>query len=134
MKHPAPVVHFELPIEDTQKLTDFYIHVFGWEIKLLGEEMGNYILATTTEMDTNGRPKEVGSINGGFYPKNDHEHDKHPSLVISVHNFEEAMNNIVSNGGKIVDNPRLLQGIGKYVSFLDPENNQLSIMEAILEK
>lgn len=131
MKHPAPVVHFEIPIVDTQKLTQFYIDVFGWEIQLLGEEMDNYILASTTKMDENGKPKQVGCINGGFYHKQENEHDKHPRLVISVPNIEIAMKKIVQEGGKIIGEPQLIQGIGKYVSFLDTEDNALSIMEAI---
>jgi len=133
MKHPAPVVHFELPIEDTQKLTDFYIHVFGWEIQILGEEMGNYILATTTEMDENGRPKQAGSINGGFYPKKPKERNKHPSIVIAVDDIENAMRKIVTEGGKIIGKPALIPGFGTYVSFKDIEGNRLSIMEAIPE-
>jgi predicted enzyme related to lactoylglutathione lyase len=131
MKHPAPVVHFELPIEDTQKLTDFYIHVFGWEIQILGKEMGNYILATTTEMDENGRPKQAGSINGGFYPKKPKERNKHPRIMISVDDIENAMRKIVKEGGKIIGKPVLIPDLGTYVSFKDIEGNRLSMMEEI---
>jgi predicted enzyme related to lactoylglutathione lyase len=48
------VVHFELPYEDADRVTKFYQNAFGWQTQTVGEEMGNYVLATTTETDENG--------------------------------------------------------------------------------
>lgn len=42
-----PVVHFELPYFDAKRAPKFYQSVFGWKMQELGEEMGNYIIATT---------------------------------------------------------------------------------------
>jgi predicted enzyme related to lactoylglutathione lyase len=42
-----PVVHFEMPAENMQRLTDFYNNVFGWQHQMMGEEMGNYVVVTT---------------------------------------------------------------------------------------
>jgi hypothetical protein len=39
---------------------------FGWQTQMLGEAMGQYVLATTTETDANG-PKTPGAINDGFF-------------------------------------------------------------------
>ena len=64
-----PVVHFEMPAEDRKRMADFYTNVFGWKTQLLGPEMGDYVLATTTESDETGRPKNPGAINGGFFSK-----------------------------------------------------------------
>ena len=36
-----PVVHFEMPAVDSQRMSDFYSKAFGWETQMLGEEMGN---------------------------------------------------------------------------------------------
>ena len=52
-----PVVHFEMPAEDRKRMADFYTKVFGWKIQQLGEDMGNYVLATTTHSDENDMPK-----------------------------------------------------------------------------
>ena len=52
-----PVVHFEMPAKDKKRMADFYTNVFGWKTQMLGPEMGNYVLATTTESDKTGRPK-----------------------------------------------------------------------------
>lgn len=42
MKKMNPVVHFELPVEDRDRASEFYSTVFGWEANKLGPEMGNY--------------------------------------------------------------------------------------------
>jgi predicted enzyme related to lactoylglutathione lyase len=52
-----PVVHFEIPAEDRNRMADFYTKAFGWKTQQLGEDMGNYVLATTTDSDENGMPK-----------------------------------------------------------------------------
>jgi predicted enzyme related to lactoylglutathione lyase len=69
MNKMNPVVHFEMPAENTKRMADFYTKVFGWQAQVMGEDMGNYVVVTTTEPDSNGRPKAPGAINGGFYPK-----------------------------------------------------------------
>ena len=68
MSKMNPVVHFEMPYDDRERMAKFYQNAFGWQTQMLGEEMGNYVLATTTETD-GSRPTEPGAINGGFFPK-----------------------------------------------------------------
>jgi predicted enzyme related to lactoylglutathione lyase len=68
-KKMNPVVHFEMPAEDRQRMVDFYANTFGWEANQLGPEFGNYTVVMTTESDTKG-PKKLGIINGGFFSKN----------------------------------------------------------------
>jgi len=60
-----PVIHFEMPAENSERVAKFYSDVFGWQTQLLGPEMSSYVLATTTESDHKG-PKKPGTINGGF--------------------------------------------------------------------
>src|SRR2546422_6809514 len=77
-----PVVHFEMPYDDRQRMAQFYEAAFGWQTQLLGEDMGHYVLATTTETDEKG-PKKPGAINGGFFPKKPDWPAQHPSIVIA---------------------------------------------------
>jgi predicted enzyme related to lactoylglutathione lyase len=63
-----PVVHFEMPYDDRQRMAKFYGAAFGWQTQMLGEDMGNYVIATTTDTDENG-PQKPGAINGGFFPR-----------------------------------------------------------------
>ena len=79
-----PVVHFEMPADDRKRMADFYSGVFGWKMQMLGEEMGNYVIANTGENDENGRPKMPGTINGGFFPRKADWPAQHPSVVIAV--------------------------------------------------
>ena len=46
------VVHFEMPYGNRDRMAKFYESAFGWQTQKLGEEMGNYVLATTAESDT----------------------------------------------------------------------------------
>ena len=52
-----PGVHFEMPAEDKNRMADSYTKAFGWKTQMLGPEMNEYVLVTTTEPDVNGRPK-----------------------------------------------------------------------------
>jgi len=126
-----PVVHFEMPAEDRKRMAGFYTKVFGWKTQLLGEDMGNYVLATTTESDEDGRPKNPGSINGGFFPKSDDNPAQYPSVVIAVDDIKEHMKKVEEAGGKVSGEPMEISGVGWYVSFLDTEGNRLSMLQPL---
>ena len=126
-----PVVHFEMPAEDRERMADFYSTVFGWETQFFGEDMGNYVTVTTTDLDENRMPKTPGSINGGFYPKQDSP-AKYPSLVISVENIHDAMKRVKDSGGEVLGEPVDIPGIGTYVSFHDTEGNRVSLLQAAM--
>jgi uncharacterized protein len=129
-----PVVHFEMPAEDKKKMAKFYTKAFGWQMQMLGEEMGNYVLATTTgELDKKGRPKKVGMINGGFYTKSNEMPAQYPSVVIAVDSLKKSMKKITSAGGKVIGEPMEIPGFGMYVSFFDTEGNRVSLMEPTME-
>src|SRR5687768_13244749 len=99
-----PVVHFEMPYEDHERLARFYSQAFGWEMNNLGSEMNDYVLATTTEVDGNQMVKTPGNINGGFFHKAP-EIPPYPSVVISVDDIQDAMQKITSSGGQIIGEP-----------------------------
>jgi|SRR5512133_4085650 predicted enzyme related to lactoylglutathione lyase len=124
-----PVVHFEMPADDRQRMADFYTRVFGWKTKFFGEEMGNYVTVTTTETDEKGRPQTPGAINGGFYPKTADMGDQHPSLVIAVENIQEAIKKIKDAGGKVIAEPVNIPQVGQYASFFDTEGNRVSVLQ-----
>jgi uncharacterized protein len=65
-----PVVHFEMPAEDRKRMADFYTKVFGWKTQQLGEDMGNYVLATTTDSDEKSGPKKARRNKWRFLPEN----------------------------------------------------------------
>ncbi len=124
-----PVVHFEMPAEDRKRVATFYTKVFGWQTQLLGPEMGDYVLATTTESGPDGRPKKPGAINGGFFPKSEERPAQYPSVVIAVENIQEHIKKVNKAGGKVLGDPVEIPGIGWYVSFLDTEGNCVSMLQ-----
>jgi predicted enzyme related to lactoylglutathione lyase len=86
---------------------------------------------TTTESDESGRPKNPGSINGGFYQKTEDPISHHPSVVIGVADINESIQKIKASGGKILGEPMDIPGVGSYASFIDSEGNRLSILQPI---
>jgi predicted enzyme related to lactoylglutathione lyase len=122
-----PVVHFEMPAEDRKRMADFYSRVFGWQTQMLGEEMGNYVVVSTTETDAGGRPKMPGAINGGFFLKS--AENPAPSIVISVDDIKAHSKKVSAAGGKVLGEPVDIPGIGQYVSFVDPEGNRVSLLQ-----
>lgn len=125
-----PVVHFEMPYENRERMVKFYQSAFSWQTQLLGEEMGNYVIATTTESDENG-PKELGCINGGFSNKRLPDANAHPSFVIAVDDIKESINKITNAGGKILGKSMDIPGVGMSAWFVDTEGNRLSILQPL---
>ena len=67
---------------------------------LLGEDMGNYVLATTTETDVQG-PTTPGHY-GGFFPKKPDWPAPYPSIVIAVDDINDAVRRVTEAGGKML--------------------------------
>lgn len=127
-KNMNPVVHFEMPAEDRKRMAQFYTKAFGWQTQMLGPDMGDYVVVTTTDSDDSG-PKKRGAINGGFYPKKEDWPAQYPSVVISVDDIEVAMDKVSEAGGKVLGEPMEIPGVGRYVSFSDTEGNRVSMLQ-----
>jgi predicted enzyme related to lactoylglutathione lyase len=125
-----PVVHFEMPYDDRERMAKFYGSVFGWQTQMLGEEMGNYVLATTTESDEKG-PRTPGTINGGFFPKKPDWPAQYPSIVIAVDDIKESVSKVTDAGGRVLGEPIEIPSVGQYVSFFDTEGNRVSMLQPI---
>ena len=132
---PNSVVHFEMPAKDKKRVSNFYSSAFGWKMTSAGEEMGNYLLAQTSETDENGLNKTPGTINGGFFDYQDKEGFNVPHLIIGVENLEESMKKVEEAGGKIIGGATGpgkiddIPGIGRYVSFADSEGNHVGMLQ-----
>ena len=123
-----PVVHFEMPAENRQRMAEFYSKTFGWKTQMLGKDMGNYVIATTTESDEKG-PKKPGAINGGFFTKSDDMPAQYPSVVVAVDDINDSMKKVMRAGGKVLGDPMEIPGVGQYVSFFDTEGNRVSMLQ-----
>jgi len=126
-----PVIHFEMPAEDKKRMSAFYERAFGWKTQMLGPEMGEYVLVTTTDTDESGRPIKPGAINGGFFQKTDDNPSKYPSVVIAVGDIKKSINKVKEAGGRVQGEPMEIPGVGMYVSFFDTEGNLTTMLQPI---
>jgi uncharacterized protein len=134
-----PVVHFEMGYLDRERMKKFYSTAFGWKMQQYGEDMGNYVVAQTTETGEDGMVKTPGNINGGFYAKTDSPSSQAPSVVISVDDIKEAIEAVKKAGGKILGGmtpdgkqtmePTMIPGVGLWISAEDTEGNRFSILQ-----
>jgi predicted enzyme related to lactoylglutathione lyase len=125
-----PVVHFEMPYDNRQRMAAFYQSAFGWQTQMLGEEMGHYVVAHTTET-VDGMVNTPGTINGGFYERKPEWPAQHPSVVIAVDDIGAAMQQVAAAGGEVLGEPMEIPGIGQYVSFMDTEGNRVSMLQPL---
>ena len=124
-----PVVHFEMPYDDAQRISNFYQTAFGWQLQNTGSAMGNYVVASTTESGADGRPTTPGAINGGFFQRNNERPGQVPSVVIGVQDINAAMQKVRDAGGEVLGEPVDIPGVGKYVSFNDTEGIRVSLLQ-----
>lgn len=130
-----PVVHFELPYDDSQRAATFYQTAFGWQPQMLGPEMGDYVLVSTSEVDEKTHfPKQPGMINGGMFKKS--SDNQYPSVVIAVDDIRAAMKQVEAAGGKILGGmhpgePDEIPGVGTYCAFIDTEGNRMSMLQPL---
>lgn len=127
-----PVVHFEMPAEDKERMAKFYADVFGWKTTVLGPEMGNYVLAQTAEVDDKNMIKEPGRINGGFFEKGGGGGTRTAtSVAIAVEDIKAHVEKVKAGGGKVDGEPVMIPGVGWYAQFTDTEGNVNSLLQPI---
>lgn len=93
--------------------------------------MGNYVVVTTADVDESGRPKNPGSINGGFFQKSNDKPDQYPSVVIAVDDIREYMKKVKAAGGEPLGEPMEIPGVGSYLSFRDTEGNRVAMLQPL---
>jgi predicted enzyme related to lactoylglutathione lyase len=119
-----------MPYDDRKRMSAFYQAAFGWHTKTLGEEMGNYVLATTCDTDDAG-PKARGMINGGFFARRPDMPAQYPSVVIAVEDIQASVRQVAKAGGQVLGEPMQIPGVGQYLSFLDTEGNRAGMLQPI---
>lgn len=129
-----PVVHFEMPYKDQQRMVDFYAKTFGWRAKMMGPDFGNYVVVDTSERDEKTQfPKKPGMINGGFFERT--KDNQYPSVVIAVDDIYDAMKKVQDSGGTVVGGgykagePDDIPGVGLYIAILDTEGNRVGMLQ-----
>jgi len=127
------VVHFEIHAKDLDGAQKFYQDVFGWDIKDMGPQMGNYRLVNTGDDKPGTR---WTGINGGITPR----HGEPPvggepvnSFVctIQVENIDETLKKIETAGGTIATEKMDVPGVGILAYRKDPEGNIFGVLQPV---
>ena len=122
------VVPLEMPYENRDRMARFYQSAFDWQTQMLGEDMGNYVLAVTTETSDAG-PTKPGASMVSIREENPDWPMQYPSVVIAVDDVKRSSEKILAAGGKVLGEPIDMAGVGRYVSFVDPEGNRVGLLE-----
>ncbi len=118
------MVHFEIPANNSEKLSAFYKSLFGWKFeKLSMGQAGDYLM-----IETKTTQESPGS-NGGMMKKMNPDH--RPVNYVSVESVDEFSNKLQNLGGKIVM-PKTAIGnnMGAFAICLDPEGNPIGLYES----
>jgi predicted enzyme related to lactoylglutathione lyase len=129
-KKMSPVIHFEMPYDNRERMARFYQAAFGWETLMLGADMENYVVAMTGESDDTG-PTEKGRINGGFYARSAGIATRQTDVVMAVDDVRQSMKDVTAAGGKVHGEPVSIPGIGMFVYFSDTEGNVEGMLQPV---
>ena len=114
-----PIVHFEIPAEEPQKLIDFYGKVFGWSIKPSGRPADYWTIETVDAGET--------GINGGLMKK---AGPNQTALnYVQVEDLDAHTGKIESAGGKVVHGKMPVPGMGWFAIATDPEGNAFGVWQ-----
>jgi predicted enzyme related to lactoylglutathione lyase len=122
------VVHFEIPADDIDRAKNFYGSIFGWDLQTAQMDGGEYTTVITTPVDEQTRmPTEPGAINGGLMQRT--ESTPAPIITIDVEAIDQALSQVVENGGTTVTPRTPIPGMGAFAYFKDSEGNVVGLWE-----
>ena len=120
------VVHFEIHATDLDKAQKFYQDVFGWDVKDMGPQMGNYRLVTTGT--------EGPGIDGGMIARRGGAPEDGAAVnayvcVMGVANIHETLEKIEKAGGTIATDIMDVPGVGLLAYRKDPDGNIFGVLQ-----
>ncbi|HVX97451.1 MAG TPA: VOC family protein [Polyangia bacterium] len=122
------VSHFEIYADDPDALVRFYSALFDWKIELpMGPD--DYRLVRTVDTDpTNGRPREVGGINGGIL-KRSQKNGPRVIHYITVDELDGAVDKAQSLGARLEKKRTAVPRMGWYALLTDPQGNPFALWQ-----
>lgn len=116
---PARLRHFAINADDVPRARAFYEKVFGWSFTPWGPP-GFYQVK-------NAGQGLVGALQG----RRKIEDNLMPGIELSfgVDDVEAVMAAVQANGGTVLMQPYVIEGVGKLIFFRDPEGNIAGAMQ-----
>jgi predicted enzyme related to lactoylglutathione lyase len=125
------IVHFEIPANNPEKLSEFYTSLFGWKIeKMSMGEMGDYWMIETRAGTAQNMEKaqSTAGVNGGMMKKMDSS--QRPVNYVMVESVDDFSKKIQTLGGKIIVPKTPIPNMGAFAVALDPEGNPFGVFES----
>jgi uncharacterized protein len=110
------ISHVEFPADDVERAKRFYAAVAGWEFKPM-EGLPDYELFSTAE-GMGGAIGARGSSVGSTL-----------RVYITIPDLEKATAAALENGGRAVEGPIDVEGVGRYAVIVDPEGTEIALWQ-----
>ena len=120
------VSHFEIYGDDPDKLGQFYTSLFDWSIEPVPDM--DYRLIRTVDTDANGRPLQVGGINGGMLRVPGFRPGAWVNYV-NVESIEGSCARAQTLGAKVTKGKTAVPGMGWFAMMVDPQGNNFAIFQ-----
>ena len=104
---PGRLVHFEFPVHDASRATQFWQSLFGWTFERLEGPMEYHMV-------------EGGEPTGAVYPSQNA--GRGPNVYFDVDDIQQAAARVRELGGE-AEEPGAIPGIGWYAFCRDTEGN-----------
>lgn len=125
---PDPVVHFEIPGDDLELLSNFYSRLFDWQIEKIPGDMEYYTVATGPA-DERGMPSKPGTIFGGLTPRM--APDQRPVNYVEVSDIDTYVARAGELGAQVAMGRTEVPGMGAFALLVDPDGNSFGIWQTI---
>lgn len=110
------VIHFEIPIDDSQRAIAFYSAAFGWNL----EKWGPVDYWSTSGGDGPG-------IDGGLTMRS--EDSPAPAFYIEVDDVDAALDAVEAAGGRRLTDKLPIPTVGWMAKFADSEGNRVGVFQ-----
>jgi uncharacterized protein len=118
-----PIVHFEIPVADSDRMSKFYSDLFDWKFAKQSMDGMDYWMIETTGQGP-------GHLAGGMYAKQGHEADK-PRFYVGVEDIDSHTERFIDAGGSVLIEKQEIPGFGWAVIGSDPEGNVLGLFQPL---
>lgn len=116
---PGKFVWFEHASRDAKKARAFYGEVLGWKAQPWGDSDYDMILAGDT----------IDTMIGGYAEHRSDRGKPHWISYVSVEDVDAAAKAAVANGGKVIEAPQDLPGVGRAARIADPQGAELYLFK-----
>jgi len=120
------VSHFEIYGDAPDKLAQFYTSLFDWSIEPMPGT--DYQLIRTVDTDANGRPVQLGGINGGMLSVPGFRPGAWVSYV-NVESVDGSLARAQKLGAKVTKGKTPVPGMGWFAMMVDPQGNNFAIFQ-----